>query len=252
MYIGAHAREQGSGWRAGAKRAAAATAQPATRRTLSNTRQRWWHRHGSRRARFGWSGGVVGVVCAVALGCRRQSHTGASSLGSRQVHRPGSALFSYLILSALLCAHLYFRYLQVVNNYDLDVFNGDIGFVTALNEDDETNAKPTATVEFAVGGRQKRTVVYEGRGELRQLLPAWAITVHKAQGSEYEVVILPVTLQHWFVLSRNLLYTALTRSQALCIVVGERKAMHAALGRTDGDGRWTGLKQQLQRQVTPN
>ena len=152
----------------------------------------------------------------------------------------------------MLCAHLYFRYLQVVNNYDLDVFNGDIGFVTALNEDDETNAKPTATVEFAVGGRQKRTVVYEGRGELRQLLPAWAITVHKAQGSEYEVVILPVTLQHWFVLSRNLLYTALTRSQALCIVVGERKAMHAALGRTDGDGRWTGLKQQLQRQVTPN
>jgi len=138
------------------------------------------------------------------------------------------------------------KVIQVVNNYDKEVYNGDVGFVTSLEDHsgDGKGGTVTAMVEFAVG-KKRRFVSYVGKVEQRQLLPAWAITVHKSQGSEYEVVIVPVTSMHSFINSRNLLYTALTRSQALCIVVGERKAVHMALAKTDGDARWTGLRQQL-------
>ena len=140
------------------------------------------------------------------------------------------------------------KVIQVVNNYDHEVYNGDIGFVTALEPRSRHNRAPSATVEFVLG-RRRRSVEYRGLGELRQLLPAWAITVHKSQGSEYPIVVVPLTTQHWFVSSRNLIYTALTRARQLCLVVGERKAMHAALGKTDGSDRSTGLTQRLLKEA---
>lgn len=126
------------------------------------------------------------------------------------------------------------KVMQVRNNYDLEVFNGDIGRLTHIDRLDERVA-----VNF--GGRR----VYYEFSALDELTLAWAITVHKSQGSEYPAVILPMLTQHYIMLQRNLLYTALTRAKKLAILVGSSKAVEIALKNARANQRYTRLAGRL-------
>lgn len=124
------------------------------------------------------------------------------------------------------------------NNYDLGVFNGDIGKIVAID-----NSEPTLTVAFYPDQRQ----VFYQRDDIMELDLAWAITIHKSQGSEFEVVIIPVLTQHYKMLFRNLLYTGLTRAKKLAVFVGTRKAMSMAVRNQDVSQRQTALDFLLQK-----
>jgi len=110
------------------------------------------------------------------------------------------------------------RVLQTVNDYDKGVFNGDLGWITDVNLD-----AAVLNVQF------DDEVVDYGFSELDELLPAYAISVHRSQGSEYPAVIIPVTTQHYLMLQRNLLYTGVTRARRLVVLVGSVKAMGIAV-----------------------
>ena len=110
------------------------------------------------------------------------------------------------------------KVIQTRNNYDKDVFNGDMGIVDAV---DTLNGK----VEILF---DERRIVYE-RMEVTDLQPAYAISVHKSQGSEYPVVIFPLLKQHFMMLQRNLVYTGLTRAKKKVIFVGEPAAYAMAI-----------------------
>jgi exodeoxyribonuclease V alpha subunit len=110
------------------------------------------------------------------------------------------------------------KVMQVTNDYERDVFNGDLGIISAI--DPEEGA---LTVSF-----DGRSVEYSF-GELDELVLAYATTIHKAQGSEYPVVVIPMTTQHYTMLARNLLYTGVTRGKRLVVLVGQRKALAIAI-----------------------
>ena len=118
------------------------------------------------------------------------------------------------------------------NNYELNVFNGDIGRITAID-----NTELRLEVSFFPDGRQ----VGYSRDQIAELELAYAITVHKAQGSEFDVVILPVLGQHFRMLFRNLLYTGLTRGRRLAVLVGSRQALAMAVRNRDTSRRQTAL-----------
>lgn len=126
------------------------------------------------------------------------------------------------------------KVMQVRNNYEKDVFNGDIGRVCALNADERE-----LTVRF-----EDRNVIYV-QEELDELTQAYAISVHKSQGSEYPAVVIPILTQHYVLLQRNLLYTAVTRGKQLVIVVGSPKAMMMAVRNNQMHKRYTWLAQRL-------
>jgi exodeoxyribonuclease V alpha subunit len=127
------------------------------------------------------------------------------------------------------------KVMQTRNNYQKEVFNGDIGRITAI---DETERE--VTVEF-----DGRPVVYDF-GELDDLNLSFAVTIHKAQGSEYPAVVIPLHTQHFVMLQRNLLYTAVTRGKKLVVLVGNRKALEMAVQRQDTSRRYSALRRRLQ------
>jgi exodeoxyribonuclease V alpha subunit len=127
------------------------------------------------------------------------------------------------------------KVLQTVNNYDKAVFNGDIGRVTAIDAPEQE-----VTVDY-----DGRRVVYDF-GELDELSLAYALSIHKSQGSEYAAVIIPLHTQHYVLLQRNLLYTGITRGKKLVVLVGSRKALATAVGRRDTSQRYSGLCRRLQ------
>lgn len=127
------------------------------------------------------------------------------------------------------------KVMQIENNYDREVFNGDIGFVVRLNGEENE-----LTVDF--NGRE---VVYP-YGELDELVLCYATTIHKSQGSEYSIVVLPVTMQHYVMLRRNLIYTGVTRGKKLVVLVGQKKALAMAVRGVQTITRNTGLKHWLQ------
>ena len=132
------------------------------------------------------------------------------------------------------------KVIQTVNNYDLQVFNGDIGFVNASNvEGGKTK------VIFADG----RMVTYD-REQADSLRLAYAITIHKAQGSEFPVVILPTSMQHYVMLQRNLIYTGLTRARKLAIFIGAKKAVAHAVKNNSSTSRQTHLAYRIQQDVS--
>ncbi|MBU6430306.1 MAG: ATP-binding domain-containing protein, partial [Cyanobacteria bacterium REEB65] len=110
------------------------------------------------------------------------------------------------------------RVIQLKNNYQLDVFNGDVGIVHEVNPEDQRLivAYPERSVEYDFS-------------DLDELSLAYALSIHKAQGSEYPVVIVPMTTQHFPMLQRNLLYTAITRARRLLVLVGTHKAVAIAV-----------------------
>jgi exodeoxyribonuclease V alpha subunit len=122
------------------------------------------------------------------------------------------------------------------NNYDLGVFNGDIGEIVEIDSE-----ALTCTVSFFP---EHRTVDYQ-RDEIVELDLAYAITIHKSQGSEFEVVIIPVLTQHFKMLFRNLIYTGLTRARRLAVLVGTRKALAMAVRNEDTSRRQTALQELL-------
>ena len=127
------------------------------------------------------------------------------------------------------------KVMQVRNDYEKEVFNGDVGLIEEIDDEDVL----TVRVRF-----EDRLLAYEV-GELDALMLAYAITVHKSQGSEYPVVVLPVTTQHFMMLQRNLLYTALTRARSLVIIVGTQKALGIAVRQEDARRRYTMLIRRL-------
>lgn len=126
------------------------------------------------------------------------------------------------------------RVIQQVNDYDREVFNGDLGTIEAIDRDEQE-----VMVQFA-----ERSVVYD-YADLNEITLAWAVTIHKSQGSEYPVVILPMYMQHYLMLSRNLIYTGLTRAKRLAIFVGPQKAIALAIRQVKDQQRYTLLSQRL-------
>jgi exodeoxyribonuclease V alpha subunit len=126
------------------------------------------------------------------------------------------------------------RVIQTKNNYELDVYNGDVGIITVISEE---------TSELHVRF-EDRTTLYTF-DDIDNLSLAYAITVHKSQGSEYPAIILPMVNQHYIMLQRNILYTAVSRGKTLVIIVGQTKALHRALNNTDVTRRNTRLAERL-------
>ena len=126
------------------------------------------------------------------------------------------------------------RIIQLTNDYNREVFNGDLGIILVID-----------TVEQEVAVQYgERTVVYD-YADLNEIALAWCVTIHKSQGSEYPVVILPIYMQHYMMLTRNLFYTGLTRAKKLASVVGAKKAISLAVRSTDDQRRYTRLQQRL-------
>ena len=124
--------------------------------------------------------------------------------------------------------------MQVANDYEREVFNGDLGIVAGIDMDEGV-----LTVSF-----DGRAVEY-GFGELDELVLAYATTIHKAQGSEYPAVVIPLSTQHYTMLARPLLYTGVTRGKRLVVLVGSRKALAIAVRNAGGRRRWSKLREWL-------
>lgn len=129
------------------------------------------------------------------------------------------------------------RVIQTRNNYDLGVFNGDIGRIIDLDTEE-------MTCEVRFSGGDDRVVSF-AKEDLSELALAYAITIHKSQGSEFQAVIIPVLGQHFNMLFRNLIYTGLTRAKKLAVFVGSRKAFAMAVGQIDNRKRQTALARLL-------
>ncbi|MDE5759541.1 MAG: ATP-dependent RecD-like DNA helicase [Bacteroides sp.] len=126
------------------------------------------------------------------------------------------------------------RVMQLRNNYDKDVFNGDLGYVEKVNLEERT-----LQVDF-----DGKLVEYEV-SELDELTLAYATTIHKAQGSEYPIVVMPVLMTHYVMLQRNLIYTGITRAKKICVLVGTKKALSFAIRNMSVLKRNTKLKERL-------
>ena len=126
------------------------------------------------------------------------------------------------------------KVMQVANDYEKEVFNGDLGLVRRVD----------AEAGELVVGFDGREVAYDF-GELDELVLSYAVTIHKAQGSEYPAVVIPVTTQHWPMLERNLLYTGVTRGQQLVVLVAQMKAVAIAVKGQQGRRRWSKLREWL-------
>ncbi len=126
------------------------------------------------------------------------------------------------------------KVMQIENDYDKEVYNGDIGYIDDVNTD---AGELTASFDG-------RSVSY-GFGELDTLVPAYAATIHKSQGSEYPAVVIPVMTQHYTMLQRNLLYTGVTRGKKLVVLVGQKKAVAIAVRNVSGRRRWSKLNEWL-------
>ena len=127
------------------------------------------------------------------------------------------------------------KVMQIENDYDKEVYNGDIGYIDDVDPD----------AGELIASFDSRSVTY-GFGELDMLVPAYATTIHKSQGSEYPAVVIPVMTQHYAMLQRNLLYTGVTRGKRLVVLVGQKKAVAIAVRNISGRRRWSKLGEWLQ------
>jgi exodeoxyribonuclease V alpha subunit len=124
------------------------------------------------------------------------------------------------------------KVMQLANDYDREVYNGDLGVISGIDMEEGE-----LTVRF-----DGREVAY-GFGDLDELVLAYATTIHKAQGSEYPAVVIPLTTQHYAMLARNLLYTGVTRGKRLVVLVGQRRALAIAVRNRNTRRRWSKLRE---------
>ena len=130
------------------------------------------------------------------------------------------------------------RVMQIRNNYDKNVFNGDIGIIEKVNMEDRT-----LCIRF-----DGSLVEYEA-SELDEVTLAYATTIHKSQGSEYPIVVIPVLMTHFVMLQRNLIYTGITRAKKICVLIGQPKALAYAIGNLTVNKRNTKLKERLRGEL---
>ena len=130
------------------------------------------------------------------------------------------------------------RVMQIRNNYDKNVFNGDIGIIEKVNMEDRT-----LCIRF-----DGSLVEYEA-SELDEVTLAYATTIHKSQGSEYPIVVIPVLMTHFVMLQRNLIYTGITRAKKICVLIGQPKALAYAIRNLTVDKRNTKLKERLRGEL---
>jgi exodeoxyribonuclease V alpha subunit len=128
------------------------------------------------------------------------------------------------------------RVIQTENDYDKEIFNGDIGQIASID----------LTEREIVIRYDNRQVAYDF-GELDEISPAYAISIHKSQGSEFPVVVIPLAMQQYMLLERNLIYTGITRGKRLVMVVGEPKALRIAIRKNNTRLRHSGLQDRLRR-----
>jgi exodeoxyribonuclease V alpha subunit len=133
------------------------------------------------------------------------------------------------------------KVMQLKNDYDKGVFNGDIGVIASIRDGDGA----LLTIDFGDG----RTADYE-RSELDQLVHAFAVSIHKSQGSEYPAVVIPIATQHYMMLQRSLLYTAVTRGKRLVVIVGSRRAVSMAVRNSSARARFTWLAERIRTLTT--
>jgi len=129
------------------------------------------------------------------------------------------------------------KIIQTENNYGKDVFNGDIGQIVKIDP-----VEREVVVRF-----DQREVVYD-YGELDEVALAYAITIHKSQGSEFPAVVIPLAMQQFLLLQRNLVYTGITRGKELVVVIGQRKALGMAVKNNRTEQRFSGLLARLKGQ----
>jgi len=127
------------------------------------------------------------------------------------------------------------RVMQIRNNYDKDVYNGDMGFITRLDPE----------AQHLIVDYDNRSIIYDFL-ELDELTHAYTISIHKSQGSEFPVVVVPVVTSHYMMLQRNLLYTAVTRARRLVVLVGQPRAIGIAVSNNKVSARFTGLQERLE------
>jgi len=164
-----------------------------------------------------------GVIGAINLNLELQRSLNPETLGLTY----GSLTFK-----------LHDKVMQITNNYDKEVFNGDIGWVSKIDQENRE-----LTIDF-----DGRLIPY-GSSELDEIVLAYAISVHKSQGSEYPAVILPVTTQHYLLLQRNLIYTGITRAKKLVVLIGSKKALGIAIRNDKPRMRFTRLSERLRGAV---
>ncbi len=163
-----------------------------------------------------------GGVGARSLNVELQKALNSGSAGQPSVERFG---YTYRVGDKVM---------QTENDYEKEAFNGDIGFVTAIDTDANE-----VMINF-----DGRTVTY-GFGELDEIMLCYATTIHKSQGSEYPAIVIPIMMQHYMMLERNLVYTGITRGQKLVVLVGQRKAVGLAVRGNKDRGRWSKLRERL-------
>lgn len=174
----------------------------------------------------------VQVLCPMTRG---EAGTRRFNAVLQQLINPPSATKAELVRGGMTL-RVGDRIIQQVNDYNREVYNGDLGVVTDIDSEEQE-----VTVQY-----QERQAIYD-YADLNEIALAWAVTIHKSQGSEYPVVILPLYMQHYLMLSRNLLYTGLTRAKQLAILVGPFKAIAIAVKQAKDHGRYTLLAQRLVR-----
>ena len=170
---------------------------------------------------------AVQVLCPMHRGRRRSTQTSNS-----RPHCARSRDFAWTFAPGD-------KVMQIENDYDKEVYNGDIGFVADVEpEEGELSVK--------FDGRS----VSDGHGVPDTLVPAYAASIHKSQGSEYPAVVIPVMTQHYAMLRRNLLYTGVTRGKKLVVLVGQKKAVAIAARNISGRRRWSKLQEWLSADVS--
>jgi exodeoxyribonuclease V alpha subunit len=164
------------------------------------------------------------------------------SIGARELNETLQAALNPLQAAEIEVERFGFRFrprdkvIQTENNYDKEVFNGDIGQIESIDP-----------IEREVAVRYDSRLVTYDYGELDEVSLAYAISIHKSQGSEFPVVVIPLAIQQYMLLERNLVYTGLTRGKRLVMLVGEQKALQIAIRRNNTHRRYSGLRGRLKQ-----